>query len=102
MAASKTGSKASGTSGGRLGKTTATLFTAAMILGTGLFVSLGATAAVAGSGILVAIVIGGIICLATGVSAAQVGLNYPIEGGAFIWTRQFGYPTVSFIAGCSY
>ena len=73
-----------------------------MILGTGLFVSLGATAAEAGSGILIAMIIGGVICLATGISAAQVGINYPVEGGAFIWTRQFGYPTISFIAGCSY
>jgi len=73
-----------------------------MILGTGLFVSLGATAAQAGSGILIAMIIGGVICLATGISAAQVGINYPVEGGAFIWTRQFGYPTVSFVAGCSY
>ncbi len=58
-----------------------------MILGTGLFVSLGATAAQAGSGILIAMIIGGVICLATGISAAQVGINYPVEGGAFIWTR---------------
>jgi APA family basic amino acid/polyamine antiporter len=73
-----------------------------MILGTGLFVSLGAATAVAGSGILIAMIIGGMICLATGISAAQVGVNYPVEGGAFIWNRQFGYPTVSFVAGCSY
>ncbi len=73
-----------------------------MILGTGLYVSLGATAAEAGSGILIAMTIGGMICLATGISAAQVGVNYPVEGGAFIWTRQFGYPTISFVAGCSY
>ncbi len=73
-----------------------------MILGTGLYVSLGATAAKAGSGLLVAMIVGGLICVATGISAAQVGINYPVEGGAFIWTRQFGYPTVSFIAGCSY
>lgn len=102
MTVSNTGSKSSSTSKGSLGKTTATLFTAAMILGTGLFVSLGATAAEAGSGMLVAMIIGGVICLATGISAAQVGVSYPIEGGAFIWNRQFGYPTLSFIAGCSY
>ena len=63
---------------------------------------LGAATAEAGSGILVAMMIGRVICLATGISAAQVGLNYPVEGGAFIWVRQFGYPTISFIAGCSY
>lgn len=102
MATEKTGRKSPGSDKGNLGKTTATLFTAAMILGTGLFVSLGATAAQSGSGILAAMMVGGLICLATGISAAQTGINYPVEGGAFIWTRQFGYPTVSFIAGCSY
>ena len=85
-----------------LSKSTATLFTAAMILGTGLFVSLGATAWDAGSGTLVAIVIGGLICLSTGISAAQVGINHPVQGGAFIWMRIFGHPKLSFIAGCVY
>lgn len=87
---------------GGLGKASATLFTAAMILGTGLFVSLGATAWDAGSGVLVAIVIGGLICLSTGISAAQAGINHPIQGGAFIWTRILGYPNLSFVAGCAY
>src|SRR5438477_4988385 len=85
-----------------LGRMTAVLLTAAMIVGTGLFTSLGAATAKAGSGILVAMLIGGIIALLTGISAAEVGVNYPEEGGAFIWTRRFGFSTVSFIAGVSY
>src|SRR6266516_5645537 len=102
MTASTTTAKSAPSSKRSLGKTTATLLTAAMILGTGLYVSLGATAAEAGSGILIAMTIGGMICLATGISAAQVGVNYPVEGGAFIWNHQFGYPTISFVAECSY
>ncbi len=78
------------------------LVTAAMIVGTGLFASLGAATAEAGSGILVAMLIGGAIALLTGISAAEVGINYPQEGGAFIWTRRFGFPTISFVAGVSY
>src|SRR5712692_3064230 len=85
-----------------LGRTSAVLLTAAMIVGTGLFTSVGAATAKAGSGILVAILIGGFIALLTGISAAEVGVNYPLEGGAFIWTRRFGFHTVSFIAGISY
>ena len=73
-----------------------------MIVGTGLFASLGAAAAEAGSGILVAVLIGGLIALLTGISAAEVGVNYPQEGGAFIWTRRFGFHTISFVAGVSY
>src|SRR5947209_1100761 len=101
MTASNTKSKSSGKPRS-LGKITATLFTASMIVGTGLFTSLGAATAQAKSGILIAMLIGGVVALSTGISAAQVGVNYPEEGGAFIWMRHFGHPTVSFIAGCSY
>src|SRR5207249_5507049 len=76
--------------------------TAAMIVGTGLFTSLGAATAKAGSGILVAMMIGGAIALATGISGAQAGVNDPEEGGAFIWNRRSGYPTIAFVAGCAY
>src|SRR5438477_5279711 len=85
-----------------LGKITAVLLTAARIVGTGLLASLGAATAQAGSGILVAMLIGGLIVLLTGISAAEVGVNYPQEGGAFIWTRRFGFHTISFVAGVSY
>jgi len=85
-----------------LGRTTATLMTAAMIFGTGIFGAIGSATAKAGSGILVAMVLGGLIALATGISAAQLGVNYPKEGGAFTWAREFNHKTVGFIAGCAY
>src|SRR5947207_14145529 len=85
-----------------LGKITAMLLTAAMIVGTGLFASLGAATAEAGSGILVAMLLGGLIALLTGTSAAEVGGNYPQEGGAFIWTRRLGFHAIRFVAGGAY
>ena len=85
-----------------LGRTTATIMTAAMIIGTGIFGAIGSATAKAGSGILVAMVLGGLIALATGISAAQLGVNYPKEGGAFTWAREFNHKTVGFIAGCAY
>src|SRR5438067_4485022 len=85
-----------------LGRTTAMLLTAAMIIGTGLFAALGETAEKAGSGLLLAIALSGLVPLATGLSAASVGINFPEEGGAFIWSRKFGYPTLGFAAGCAY
>src|SRR5881392_446007 len=102
MSASKGKSKGADSKTRTVGKTTALLLTAAMIVGTGLFNSLGAATAEAGSGILVAILIGGIIALLTGISAAEAGVNYPEEGGAFIWLRHLGHPTMSFVAGCAY
>src|SRR5437667_1954148 len=85
-----------------LGRTTAMLLTAAMIIGTGLFAALGETAEKAGSGLLLAIFLSGLVALATGLSAASVGINFPEEGGAFTWSRKFGHPTLGFIAGCAY
>src|SRR5206468_5439073 len=85
-----------------LGRMTAMLLTAAMIIGTGLFAALGETAEKAGSGLLLAILLSGLVALVTGLSAASCGINYPDEGGGFTWSRKFGYPTVGFIAGCAY
>src|SRR5207302_11384870 len=78
------------------------LLTAAMIIGTGLFAALGETAEKAGSGLPLAIAIGGLVILAVGLSAASVGINFPEEGGGFTWSRKFRYPTLGFLAGCSY
>src|SRR5881409_2137728 len=85
-----------------LGRTSATFLTAAMIIGTGLFAALGATAEKAGSGLLLAMIFSGLVALATGLSAASVGIQFPEEGGGFTWSRKFGYPTLGFVAGCSY
>src|SRR5213080_1937589 len=85
-----------------LGRTTAMLLTAAMIIGTGLFAALGEAAEKAGTGLLLAIGVSGLVALATGLSAASVGVNFPEEGGGFTWSRKFGHPTLGFIAGCAY
>src|SRR2546425_5994340 len=85
-----------------LGWTTATLLPAAMIIGTGLFAALGATAEKAGTGLLLAMIFSGLVALATGLSAASVGIHFPEEGGGFTWSRKFGYPTLGFVAGCAY
>src|SRR5213076_3259832 len=85
-----------------LGRTTAMLLTAAMIIGTGLFAALGETGEKAGSGLLLAILLSGSVALATGLSAASCGINDPDEGGGFTWSRKFGHPTLGFVAGCAY
>src|SRR5438132_5582344 len=85
-----------------LGRTTAMFLTAAMIIGTGLFAALGETTEKAGSGLLLAMLLSGLVALATGLSAASVGIQFPEEGGGFTWSRKFGYPTLGFVAGCAY
>src|SRR2546428_10962959 len=73
-----------------------------MMVGVGIFAAFGAATEAAGSGILVAMLLGGSVALATGISAAQLGVNNPTEGGAFTWARDFHHPTLGFIAGCGY
>src|SRR5437762_3555257 len=85
-----------------LGRTVLTLITAAMIIDTGIFAALGVAMSRAGSGVLLAIFLGGVVALATGLSAAQLGVTFPKEGGAFTWAREYDHHTVAFVAGCSY
>src|SRR6266571_8064608 len=85
-----------------LGPITAILFTAGMMVGIGIFATVGAATEAAGSGILIAILLGGSVALATGISAAQLGVNNPTEGGAFTWARDFHHPALGFVAGCGY
>lgn len=83
-----------------LGRGAATLMTAGMIIGTGIFGTLGATADHAGDALLLAMIPGGLVATATGISGTQQGVNFPKQGGAFVWAREFHYHTLAFIAGC--
>src|SRR5207247_9665834 len=49
-----------------------------------------------------AMILGGLVILATGLSAASLGTTFPEEGGGFTWSRKLGMPTLGFVAGCSY
>lgn len=58
----------------------------------GIMVTPGAAAEHAGSGVLLALVVAGVVALATGTSGAQLGAAIPISGGGFTWARKCGYP----------
>lgn len=85
-----------------LGPLSATPFTAGMMVGIGIFAAFGAATEAAGSGILLAMLLGGSVAFATGMSATNLGINDPTEGGAFTWARDFDHETLGFIAGCGY
>src|SRR5713101_3160451 len=95
-------SKLQGSSARTLGRTAATLMTAGMIIGTGIFGALGATADRAGGALLLAMIPGALVAWSTGVSGAQLGVNFPRDGGAFVWARAFHFESLGFIAGCCY
>src|SRR5207237_8987620 len=85
-----------------IGRTTAMFLTAAMIVGTGLFAALGETTEKAGSGLLVAIILSGLVALATALSAASCGINYAEAGRVFARSGEVGYHTAGFVAGSAH
>src|SRR5438445_13225293 len=88
-----------GESARTIGRMAATLLTAAMIIGTGIFGALGATAAHAGSALLLAMMPGALVAWCTGVSGAQLGVNFPKAGGAFVWARASHHSSLALICG---
>src|SRR5437879_4936458 len=70
-----------------------------MMVGIGIFAAFGAATEAAGSGILIAMLLGGSVAFATGMSAVNLGVNDPTEGGAFTWARDLGHQTLGLVAG---
>jgi len=69
------------------------------IVGTGLFVSLGIAAGVAGSALLVALPLAALLALFNGLSSAQLAAAHPVSGGTYAYGTRFLSPGFGFAAG---
>jgi basic amino acid/polyamine antiporter, APA family len=69
------------------------------IVGTGLFVSLGIAAGVAGYGILLALPLAALLALFNGLSSAQLAAAHPVSGGTYEYGYRFLSPGLGFSAG---
>ncbi len=69
------------------------------IVGTGIFVSVGLAAGIAGPAVLLAVVIAAAIATCNGLSSAQLAASHPISGGTYEYGYRFLNPTLGFIAG---
>jgi basic amino acid/polyamine antiporter, APA family len=69
------------------------------IVGTGLFVSLGIAAGVAGHGILLALPLAAMLALFNGLSSAQLAAAHPKSGGTYEYGYRFLSPSLGFSAG---
>lgn len=69
------------------------------ILGTGVFVSLGISAGVAGTAMLPAILVAGGVALLNGLSSAQLAAAYPVSGGTYEYGYRLIGPRAGFAAG---
>ena len=72
------------------------------IVGTGVFVSLGVAAGVAGSGILLVLPLAGLLALFNGLSSAQLAATYPVSGGTYEYGYRLLGPSFGFAAGLAF
>lgn len=69
------------------------------ILGTGLFVSVGIAAGVAGPAILLAVALAAPVATCNGLSSAQLAARHPVSGGTYEYGYRYLGPRFGFVAG---
>lgn len=69
------------------------------MVGTGVFVSIGVAAGVAGPSVILAVLIGGAVALANGLSSAQLAASHPVSGGTYAYGYRYLRPWLGFSAG---
>lgn len=82
-----------------LGVFSATMLGLGSILGTGIFVSLGIAAGVAGPSVIVAIGLAAVLATCNALSSAQLAAACPISGGTYEYGYRLLHPALGFTAG---
>jgi basic amino acid/polyamine antiporter, APA family len=83
----------------RLGLGDAVVLGMGSMLGAGVFAAFGPAAASAGSGLLVALVVAGVVAWANATSSARLAARYPESGGTYVYGRRRLGPVWGFLAG---
>ena len=69
------------------------------IVGTGVFVSIGIAAGIAGPAVVLAVVLGAIVASFNGLSSAQLAANHAVSGGTYEYGYKYLNPSLGFVAG---
>ncbi len=69
------------------------------MLGSGVFLSLGVAAGVAGAGIVIAVTFAALVALFNGLSSAQLAASHPVSGGTYEYGYRYLTPSLGFTAG---
>ena len=69
------------------------------ILGTGIFVSIGIAAGVAGPSVVLAVVLAAAVATFNGLSSAQLAASHPVSGGTYEYGYRYLTPALGFTAG---
>jgi basic amino acid/polyamine antiporter, APA family len=69
------------------------------ILGTGIFVSIGIAAGVAGPSVVLAVMLAAAVATFNGLSSAQLAASHPVSGGTYEYGYRYLNPAAGFVAG---
>jgi APA family basic amino acid/polyamine antiporter len=82
-----------------LGVFGATMMGLGSIVGTGIFVSVGLGAGIAGTMVIVAIALAALVATCNGLNSAQLAANHPVSGGTYEYGYKYLNPMLGFTAG---
>jgi basic amino acid/polyamine antiporter, APA family len=83
----------------RLGTTDAVILGLGSMIGAGVFTVFAPAAAVAGTGLLIGLLVAGAVAYANATSSAQLAALYPVAGGTYVFARERLGPFLGFLAG---
>ncbi|MBE9228362.1 amino acid permease [Phormidium sp. LEGE 05292] len=69
------------------------------IIGTGVFVSIGIAAGIAGPAVILAVAIGAIVAICNGLNSAQLAANHAVSGGTYEYGYKYFNSWLGFTAG---
>ncbi len=82
-----------------LGVVGATVMGLGSIIGTGVFVSIGIAAGIAGNAVILAVILGALVATCNGLNSAQLAANYPVSGGSYEYGYKYLNSWLGFTAG---
>ena len=82
-----------------LGVGGATMMGLGSIVGTGVFVSVGIAAGIAGPAVILAIALAALVATCNAFSSAQLAANHPVSGGTYAYGYRYLTPLLGFTAG---
>nr|MBP9225705.1 amino acid permease [Verrucomicrobiales bacterium] len=83
----------------RLGVFGAMMMGLGSIVGTGVFVSIGIAAGIAGPSVILAVALAALVAICNGLSSAQLAANHPVSGGTYEYGYQYLNSWLGFTAG---
>jgi APA family basic amino acid/polyamine antiporter len=69
------------------------------MIGTGVFVTLGIAAGIAGAGVLIALGLAALVATCIALSSAQLAASHPVSGGTYEYGYRYLNPWLGFAAG---